>query len=351
MLKIKNKYYYAFIPVMLTIFIAQQFSFINAMWAGISAHVVFLTTTNKTIEKAIFRILGTVLGGFLALLIVNLFHPNIYIIAILVFCLSYLGLHYNNTTRHGYFWVYFSFIFFIVLSHSISDFYDKLNSYAHIRMISVIFGSFVTSLFNYIFLHTSNLKTFIKENINKENIKKYFTSGYKYHFNKDLFFYNLSGSLALAIIVFIGKYFSSNIFYQAGTSIMFIMNVPFNNVKSKGLKEIYKKICFRFLGAATGVSIGAISFIILAKYENFFYFSIAIASIVSLTIRNITKVSYWGLQVFVAYAFTMLPKPLDFSDIPYLFSRCLGIFVAFFVIILSNFIMMSLKNFIYRDKN
>lgn len=337
----------AFFPIFLSIVSAQHIDIINASWAGISSYMVFLGRVDKTIEKGIFRMIGTVIGACSALLIVNFFKPSFFQVLILVFIVTTLAIYYNNTTNHGYAWIYCSLVFFIILSHSIANIIENINFYAYTRILSVAYGSTITIFFNIILGNLSNFKEFVCKTKEKERIKNYFLKGYKNHIDMSLVFYALTGSLTLCFIIFIGKYLKLDIFFQAGTAVLFIINVPFASVKANGIKEIYKKATNRVLGATTGSLLGLFSFFIIKLNYNLYNLLIALVIILCLYIKHYEKYAYYSSQIFVAFCFVMLPKPLINENYTTIFSRCIGIVIAIITLYFSfvlYHIMLTLYN-------
>lgn len=350
MLEKNKEIYFAFVPIMLTIIIAQQFDILNSLWCAVSTYVVYRERVNLSVEKGIFRMLGYTLGTSVAIDFVRYLEPNIILVCISVFILAMLCVYYNNTTHHGFAWIYFCLAFFITSSQSVSPYIDDLDNYALVRATSVIFGSMMAIIF-IILRNISEFNMLIKSFSDKSYVKEYMCKGYRVKKNADLFFYCLSAAIALVIIVVIGSVLNKNLFLQAGTAILFIINVPFITIQNQGRQAVYEKIKQRFMGATVGVIFGIVAFLLLQKNDLLFYPLIAAVVIFSLYFKTSNKYSYFGLQTYVAFVFVMLPKPL-FND-PYyeLFSRATGLFFGMLALGFSTLVSLALKKIYYYLKN
>ncbi len=338
------------IPVFITIIIAQKTELINSLWACVSAYIVYKKTFQLSVEKACLRIVGTVFGALLGYSIASLFVPNKLIVCILVFIFTIYSIYNNNTTNYGYALVYFSMTIFIVLSRSIHELPTDLKNYVIIRIFSVLFGSCIALIFNSIFGRISETKEFFIKIKDFKNIEHYFYEGLiieDKEYKSDLIFYCLCGAVALSTTVLFNPNANSEIFFQSGTSILFIMILPFKTIKDKGINAMYTRILHRLAGALIGACIGMICFLVVKSNSLLFYPAVIVSIFACILVNYTEKYSYIGLQTFLGYSSVMFPKPMYNYTYIQIFTRFIGVFEGVLVLLCCIFILSLLRN-LYR---
>ena len=111
-------------------------------WAAISGFISTQATRPASIKKALLRIVGTMAGAALALVLVDWLAYDMAACCLALFLVSLIGIVGLNVSPHGYAWIFFSVTFSLVLLMSLVD-PLKAFTFAFYRTLEVVIGTTV----------------------------------------------------------------------------------------------------------------------------------------------------------------------------------------------------------------
>src|SRR4051812_36006257 len=92
--------------VLLAILVAHLLGATNVSWAAFSGYMVMRGHVGETVQRGLLRIVGTLVGGLLALAAIPLIAPHWPLAALGIFAVGTVTLYQAITARRAYAWLF-----------------------------------------------------------------------------------------------------------------------------------------------------------------------------------------------------------------------------------------------------
>lgn len=311
--------------VLLSIFAAHQFHVSHAGWAAFSGYMVMRPHLIISLERGLLRVMGTILGGLLALnfgpLLYNPLYSSVMLAVVSCICI-YCGL----VAKRGYIWVFFGITFSMVCMDGMQHGISQISYFAHTRILEVSIGTSSCVI-------VSALSTwFLRPRIFSEHInKKASTSPIckRVWWHRKAFFHAIQGGIAMMLVPLVWRYFGGMSLSQTVVTIMAVMSIPLSSFDLVPHPSSMK-IKNRLMGCLCGATIAFIAIAISYNTKSLTFLFIIIGIFIGRSIENSRKLSfkYAGTQFSLGLLIVLTPDHYHLVSVEPGVQRLLGIFVG-----------------------
>ncbi|EAA8741673.1 FUSC family protein [Salmonella enterica] len=315
----------AVISVLLSIFVAHQLHVAHVGWAAFSGYMVMRSHVIITLERGLLRVMGTILGGLLALNIGPLFNSPLYS-GIMLAMVSFICIYCALVAKRGYVWVFFGITFSMVCMDGIQHGVSQINHFAYNRMLEICIGTSCCVI-------VSALSTwFIRPRIFSEHIIKKGLFPLAYHrvwWHRKAFFHAFQGAIAMMLVPLVWHDFGVMSLSQTVVTIMAVMAIPLSSL-DLAVHPSSMKIRHRLAGCLCG---GMVAFVFISISYNFHalvLIFIAIGIFIGRSIENSRALSfkYAGTQFSLGLLIVLTPDHYSLISVEPGVQRLLGIFAG-----------------------
>ncbi len=166
----------------LAVWVALLLDIPDAFWAGITALVVLKPHIGATIERSWSRLLGSILGAILGMIVVSLFADSPCLFLASLFIIVTLGLAESSQAKNQYAWILGIATFLMVTLSTFYNPYGAINT-AFFRCFEILIGIISAWIVSILFFPVYSIETYnqlIKETLNQFNqISNCFFNDYK----------------------------------------------------------------------------------------------------------------------------------------------------------------------------
>lgn len=304
--------------VLLAIGIAHFLRAPNASWAAFAAYMVMRGHVADSLLRAAFRIVGTIIGAGLSLLLVPHVEHSPLLSALALGVVGTGTLYGAVARRYTYAWLFLGLTFAMVLLDKLEVPSDALSAFVANRILETLAGSFAC-------VSVSALSTFT---LRRHFPAKRMTLGQGL-WDAHALRHALQCGLTLMLLPFIGAYWKLPDLTQSAVTIMAVMLIPLDHIQSGGFVPISRRLFLRAIGCLSGAAFAAI-FLLLADGNT------AIA-LIGLTIgvgigRHIENgkhgITYMGVQFTLAVLVVLAPDSYLNANAKPGLERLLGILLG-----------------------
>lgn len=307
------------LSVLLAIVLAQLADARMVSWAAVSALVLLKSDTLETLLRAVMRMVGTVIGAGLALLIVPFAVHSLALAVVSAGVVGTIGLYGMLTGRRAYAWFLFGLTFEIILLDKLASPHLDTLEFARTRLVEVGAGTLACVIVSLGATLFSGKGWLANRKPRPDRMR----------WNPQAARHAAQAGLALALLPALHQFTKLPELYQAAMTIMTVMIVPVAGIGQSGLVPVSQRLLHRAIGCVAG-GLLAIAVLLLAHGN--------VAVIVAGTVLGLfigrhletggKTTNYVGLQFSIAIITTLVPDSYAAIEPGVAVERLLGIGVG-----------------------
>lgn len=287
-------------------------------WAAFSAFVLIKGDVAETILRGALRMIGTALGGALALLIVPYAAPVLPLAMLAAGVIGAIGLYGMLTAKRAYAWFLFGLTFCMVLYDRIAHPLLDTRGFVHTRVIEVAAGTIACVGVSI------TLRLLLRRDWRPPS-----PPPGRLHWNPNAARHAAQTGIALALLPLINAVHRVPALTGAAITVMAVMVVPVAGLGGGGLVPVSRRLWHRALGSVAG---GAMALAVLLIAQGNVPVLIA-GTVLGIAIgrhieNSATSIAYVGLQFTLAILVILVPDSYAHADIGPGLDRLIGIFVG-----------------------
>jgi uncharacterized membrane protein YccC len=232
--------------VLLAIVAAHWLGAANVSWAAFAGYMVMRGHASETLVRGLLRIVGTVLGGLLALA-ASPFLGWWPAAAAVLFLVGAGTLYQAITARRSYAWLFFGLTFAMVVLDKLEHPGIALGDFVQTRILETVAGTLAC-----VAVSLASTLTLRRIWPAKRTPR---ATGLGWH--GDAARHALQGAVALALLVGLSARLHVPALSQSAIGIMAVMLVPADSIGASGLMPVSRRLLQRFLGCMAGAALAA----------------------------------------------------------------------------------------------
>ena len=226
------------LSVMLAIVFAQLADARMVNWAAVSALVLLKSDTMETLLRGLLRVIGTLIGGALALLLAPLAVQSLTVAVLSAGIVGALGLYGMLTGRRAYAWFLFGLTFEIILLDKLSNPAISTLEFARTRVIEVGAGTLACVLVSLGAAVISGTDWLANRKPRPDRMR----------WNATAARHAAQAGIALAVLPIIFYFTHMPDLTQAAITVMAVMIVPVAGLGQSGLIPVSRRLLHRAIG-------------------------------------------------------------------------------------------------------
>ena len=287
-------------------------------WAAFSAFVLIKGDVAETILRGALRMIGTALGGALALIVVPYAAPSLPLAMLAAGVVGAIGLYGMLTAKRAYAWFLFGLTFCMVLYDRIAHPWLDTKGFVHTRVIEVTAGTIACVLVSV------TLRLILRRDWRPPS-----PPPGELHWNRNAARHAAQTGITLALLPLLNAIYPVPALTGAAVTVMAVMVVPVAGLGGGGLVPVSRRLWHRAIGGVAG---GAMALVVLLLAQGNPAVLIA-GTVLGIAIgRHIENGgaahAYIGLQFTLAILVILVPDSYARADIGPGLDRLIGIVVG-----------------------
>ncbi|NLS27519.1 hypothetical protein S2M10_25150 [Sphingomonas sp. S2M10] len=236
------------VSVLLAILVAHAIGGDNVAWAAFAGYMVMRGRAAETAVRGLLRIVGTISGGALALLLAPLVATSWAGSALAVLTIGTLSIYRALTARRAYAWLYFGLTFAMVLLDKIDAPAIALGQFVETRILETVAGTLASMAVS--IASALTLRRRWPAAPTPPSAVALWHPAALYHAGQ--------AGVALALLAGLTHAFALPALAQSAVAVMSVMRVPVNDLGAGGLVPVSVRLAQRFLGCLVGAALSAL---------------------------------------------------------------------------------------------
>lgn len=309
--------------VMLAILFAHLVGAQMVSWAAFSAFVLMKGHIAETLLRGVLRIVGTVAGAGLALLVVPWAASSLPLAMIGAGLVGAGGLYGALTAKRSYAWLLFGLTFEMILLDKLARPVLNTSSFATTRLLEVVAGTAACVIVSLISTWTVRRRWTPNPPLPPTRIG----------WHAEAARHSLLGGAALALLPLLHRLVAIPELAQAGITIMAVMIVPVAGIGPSGLGPVRRKLTHRLLGCVAGGALAAAVLFLAQGEATVLIAGTCLGIVIGRHIENGNQaVTYLGLQFTLAILVVLVPDSYADARIEPGLQRLVSVFVGMAVL-------------------
>lgn len=309
--------------VLLAILIAHLAGAENVNWAAFAGYMVLRGHVGDTLRRGMMRVIGTLAGGLLALLLVPAVVGAWPLQAAALFVLGSAFLYGSIVGRSAYAWLFAGLTFAMVLFDKVEHPSIAIDAFVRTRMIETLAGTLAC-------VAVGLLAAFTLRRLwpaQREPVPP------PLHWHPDAARHAVQCGIALAVLAFIAAWVEVPGLAQAPITIMAVMLVPANAIGASGLTPVSRRIGDRFLGCIGGAAFAACVILLAGGSAPILLTGAALGVVIGRVIETGQHGRrYAGTQFVLAVLVVLVPDSFANAHLTPDWERLLGILIGMLVL-------------------
>ncbi|WP_228726856.1 FUSC family protein [Novosphingobium aureum] len=241
------------LSVLLAIVFAHLADARMVSWAAVSALVLLKSDTFETLLRGVMRMVGTLIGAGLALLVIPFALDSLAVAVGAAGIVGALGLYGMLTGRRAYAWFLFGLTFEIILLDKLSNPHLDTMEFARTRVVEVAAGTLACVVVSLGAALVTGKGWLANRKPRPERMR----------WNRHAARHAAQAGIALALLPLLQALTGMPELYQASITIMAVMIVPVAGLGQSGLAPVSRRLLHRAIGCLAG-GLLAIGILLLA---------------------------------------------------------------------------------------
>lgn len=284
--------------VMLAIVLAHQIDAGMVSWAAFTAFVLLRSEFSETLLRGLLRIVGTLAGAALALLLVPPSINSLPVAMISAAVVGAIGLYGMLTARRAYAWLLFGLTFEMILLDKLTHPELHTLGFAKTRLLEVLAGTVACVLVSLI---TTAL-------MRRQWLAGHAARPARMHWNTPAARHAAQAGIAIAVLLLLHAWFALPELPQAAVTIMAVMIVPVEGIGSSGFIPVTRRLFHRAIGCLAGGTLALAVLLVAQGNPAVLIVGTCIGIVIGRHIENgLPNVTYVGLQFTLAVLVGLVP--------------------------------------------
>jgi uncharacterized membrane protein YccC len=290
--------------VLLAIALAHLIGAQMIAWAAFTAFVLMKGPISETLVRAVLRMIGTLLGGTLAIWFVRLSSGVLWQTMLATALIGGIGLFGMMTARRAYAWLLFGLTFIMIVFDRLEHPSIEVDALALSRVLEVGAGTLACLIVSVISTLTARRWWPVSA----------VSSAPPVGWHPDAARHALQAALALSLLPVVDHYFNLPELAQAGVTIMAVMIVPVAGLGSSGLRPVSGRLRQRAVGCLCGGMLAAAVLFLSGGSMPVLIAGTCLGIIIGRHIENgSARSAYLGLQFTLAVLIVLVPD--DYANV------------------------------------
>lgn len=300
----------------------------NISWAAFSGYMVMRSHISESLLRGVLRIIGTIAGGLLALIVTPLVWTSPAASAAALALIGGATLYGALMSKRAYAWLFVGLTFAMILLDKLEHPDLVVEAFASTRIREVVAGTVACVLVSMVSTFTLRRRW--------PDPRTPPTSLVGWH--PEAARHAAQGAVALAMLPFLGAAFQIPQLAQGAVSIMALMIIPVGSIGKSGLVPVSRRIVLRVGGCVCGAAVAA-AFLFLAHVSAPAAAPVLIVGtmlgvMLGRHIENGKRsIAYAGTQFTLAILVTLVPDSYLHADIAPGVARLIGILVGILLLV------------------
>lgn len=305
--------------VMLAILIARLLGGANISWAAFAGYMVIAGTISNTLLRGMLRLVGTVAGGLLALVLAPRIGTGVGAIAAALFVVASISIYAATTSRRAYAWLFFGLTFAMVVLDYRFNRQLSLDAFVETRMLETIAGILASISVSLFWTYTLRDKW--------PPIAPAPPPPGGWH--PDALRHAIQCGIALALLTLAVGRFGLPGPAQAAVTIMASMLIPVQAMARSGLRPVSTRLVQRVLGCVLGGVFAGSCLLLMRGSMPLLLAATAVAVALGRMLETgPAKWRYVGTQFVLAALVTLVPDDYAHAASTPAWERLAGIFIG-----------------------
>jgi uncharacterized membrane protein YccC len=297
--------------------------------------MVIRGTIAETFRRGVMRIVGTVGGALVGLLLAPRTADDPLLLIVFLFFVSWIGTFQSLVSNYSYAWLFFGLTAGMVITQALAA-PDAVMHFAATRVAEITVGTcaclVVASLFSDVpgrreqHAHDTFASGRLRDALNENWLREHWL----------LLEHCTRAALAVALLPLIWRWFGIEDFSQTAVTSYVIMIVPPAIVWAGGSATIYERMAHRTLGCLLGSVVALVSIGLFGTGLPATVATLAAGVWVGYQIQTGREINYLGTQFTLGLLVTLVQGPAPITDITPGLERLLGIAIGSAMLCLVN---------------
>jgi len=309
--------------VLLAILFAHLLHDSNVSWAAYSGYMVMRGHAAETMVRGILRIVGTVAGGALALVVTPWLLPVWPVQALALALVGTVSLYGAIAAKRAYAWLFFGLTFVMVVLDKVAHPANPLEGFVQTRVLEVVAGTIACMIVS---LASTNT---LRRRWPAARPKPVEAQGWSVL----AFRHAAQGAAALVILSALDARWELPALPQSAITVMAVMLVPLASLGASGLASVSRRILYRFVGCTAGAALAALFVFVAQGSAPILIAGTILGVAIGRHIENSgTRIAYAGTQFVLAILIVLVPDSYAGAHLGPAWERLAGIFVGMAVL-------------------
>ncbi len=307
------------VSVLLAIALAHLLKAPNVSWAAFSGYMVMRGHAADTMQRGLLRIVGTIVGGLLALSAIPAAGLHVSLQAIVLAFVTCAGLYGAMTARHGYAWLFFCITFAMVVFDKVEHPLESPIDFVERRFLETTAGTIACVAVSLLSALTLRRYWPAARTPQAESLG----------WQADAFRHAAQGGVAMAALAVLASFYTPPALAQGAVTVIAVMFVPVSAVGANGLGSVRRRVLQRFIGCGAGAALAAFFLFVSRGHAPILIFGVVVGVAIGRALENgALSHRYVGTQFTLAVLVTLVPDSYSNISIEPGLARLWSIFVG-----------------------
>jgi uncharacterized membrane protein YccC len=310
------------LSVLLAIIVAHLLGATNISWAAFSAYMVMRGHVAESALRGALRIIGTVAGATLAVVLTPFVLNNIFGLSLVAAIIGGLCLYAGMTARHAYAWLFVGVTFEMILLDKISEPDLSLTAFAVMRVLEVVAGTAACVIVSALSALTA--RRYWPAPATPFTLTVAWHAGAARH--------AAQGGIALGMLPYLSLLKIPEL-GQSSITIIAAMLIPVTAVGKSSLVPVSRRLLYRTLGCVTGAILAAIFLFAAAGSATILIVGTCLGVTLGRHIENgRSSIAYCGTQFVLAVLVALVPDSYAHAMIDPALERLASVLIGLLVL-------------------
>jgi uncharacterized membrane protein YccC len=291
------------LSVLLAILFSHAIGAENVGWAAFSGYMVMRSHVVESFKRGLLRVVGTLAGALLALLLAPLVLPQPLATSLALMAIGSITMYFAIVGRRAYAWLFTGLTFMMVLIEGLAHAQEPIQRFASTRILEVLAGTAASVL-------VSALSTFtVRRKLpSPDNAMRVTPAGPAARWQQRVAVHALTGGVALALIPWAWLWLGIESLSQSTITIFVVMLVPAASLAEGLLSPVSSRVIHRLVGCMAGGLLASMVLLLSHHSPVLMTIGLCIGVIIGRHIENgPPSMSYGGLQFTLAFLVVLVP--------------------------------------------
>ncbi len=291
------------LSVLLAIVLSRAIGAENVGWAAFSGYMVMRSHVAESFTRGLLRVVGTVAGALLALLLAPLVLPQPLWTSLALLIVGSVTMYFAIVGRRAYAWLFTGLTFMMILIEALAHAQEPILRFASTRILEVLAGTAASVLVSA--LSTFTVRRALPSPDRAMNVKP---AGPARRWQKRVAGHAITGGIALALIPWAWLWLGIESLSQSSITIFVVMLVPAASLAEGLLSPVSSRVMHRLVGCLSGGLLASLVLMLSHHSPVLMTIGLCIGVIIGRHIQNgPPMMSYGGLQFTLAFLVVLVP--------------------------------------------